>query len=107
MYFLWGYGTFRLTGSEIPLFLGAFFAAWNIYPRFCGVEVLLERLDKAPWVYQKEPFKRALAGAFVTSAQRGKADYWLTVLVHPASIDYAGVLDRDLCAENISVPGRS
>jgi len=84
MYFLWGYGTFRLTGSELPLFLGAFFAAWNIYPRFCGVEVLLERLDKAPQVYQKETFQRALAGAFVISPQRGRADYWLTMFVHPA-----------------------
>jgi phosphatidylglycerophosphate synthase len=84
MYFMWGYGTYRLTGSEVPLFLGAFFAAWNIYPRFCGVEVLLERLDKAPQVYQKESFHKALAGAFVTSFQRGRADYWLTMLVHPA-----------------------
>jgi phosphatidylglycerophosphate synthase len=84
MYFLWGYGTYRLTGSELPLFLGAFFAAWNIYPRFCGVEVLLERLDKAPQVYPKEAFKRALAGAFVTSPGRGRADYWLTMFVHPA-----------------------
>jgi len=84
MYFLWGYGTFRLTGSELPLFLGAFFAAWNIYPRFCGVEVMLERLDKAPQVYQKEAFGRALAGAFVTSSERGRADYWLTMFVHPA-----------------------
>lgn len=84
MYFFWGYGTFRLTGSHIPLFCGAFFAAWNIYPRFCGVETLLERLDKAPAVYEKSAFRRALAESFVVNQERGKADFMLTLFVHPA-----------------------
>lgn len=84
MYFFWGYGTFRLTGSHIPLFCGIFFAAWNIYPRFCGVETLLERLDKAPAVYNKPDFHTALKGSFVTEKNRGGVDYYLTILIHPA-----------------------
>ena len=83
MYFFWGYGTFRLTGSHIPLFCGTFFAAWNIFPRFCGVETLLERLDKAPAVYEKPAFHRALSNSFVVERDRGKADFYLTMFVHP------------------------
>ncbi len=84
MYFFWGYGAFRLTGSHIPLFLGAFFAAWNIYPRFCGVETLLERLDKTPEVYNKGSFHEAVEGAFSVTESRGRIDYMLTMFVHPA-----------------------
>ena len=83
MYFFWGYGAFRLTGNHIPLFCGIFFAAWNIYPRFCAVETLLERLDKAPEVYRKRAFIRALKGSFVTEKGRGEADFYLTIFVHP------------------------
>lgn len=84
MYFCWGYGAYRLTGADLALFCGFFFAAWNIYPRFCGVETLLERLDKAPKVLDRPEFHKAVAGSFVTGKTRGKADYWLTVIVHPA-----------------------
>jgi hypothetical protein len=84
MYFFWGYGTFLLTGSHPALLCGAFFAAWNIYPRFCGVETLLERLDKAVIIDDKEAFARALGSSFVTESRRGRADYLLTMFVHPA-----------------------
>jgi phosphatidylglycerophosphate synthase len=85
MYFFWGYGTFRLSGSQIPLFCGIFLAAWNIYPRFCLVEVLLERLDKAPGVIHNAGFHRALGAAFVTQKSRGRADFFLTMFVHPVA----------------------
>ncbi|MFH1861583.1 MAG: CDP-alcohol phosphatidyltransferase family protein [bacterium] len=84
MYFCWGYGTYLLTQQPVALFCGFFFAAWNIYPRFCGVETLLERLDKMPEVQQNPAFHTAVADSFVTVKQRGVADYWLTVFVHPA-----------------------
>ncbi len=84
MYFFWGYGTMHLTGSVLPLFCGAFFAAWNIYPRFCAVETLLERLDKAPFVYDNPAFQKATANSFSVKKERGRADYFLTMLVHPA-----------------------
>lgn len=84
MYFFWGYGTFRLTGSHLPLFAGTFMAAWSIYPRFCGVETLLERLDKAPDVYKKPEFHRAVGESFVVKKERGQADYFLTLFIHPA-----------------------
>jgi phosphatidylglycerophosphate synthase len=84
MYFFWGYGTYRLTGSQLPLFCGAFLAAWTIYPRFCGVETLLERLDKVPGVYHKPEFHRAVGESFVVKEERGRADFFLTILVHPA-----------------------
>jgi phosphatidylglycerophosphate synthase len=85
MYFFWGYGAFRLTGSQFPLFCGVFLAAWNIYPRFCLVETLLERLDKAPGVIHLAQFNRAVGAAFVTQKNRGKTDYLLTIFVHPAA----------------------
>lgn len=84
MYFFWGYGAYRLTGNVIPLFCGAFFAAWNVYPRFCGVETLLERLDKSPEITQKFAFHNALRKSFSISADRGRADFLLTIIVHPA-----------------------
>jgi len=84
MYFFWGIGGWRISGSMVPMYCGAFFAVWNIYPRFCAVETLLERLDKMPEVYRKAEFHQAIAASFVTAKNRGKADYWLTVLVHPA-----------------------
>ncbi len=84
MYFLWGYGTFRLTGSHLPLFAGMLLGGWSIYPRFCGVETLLERLDKAPRIYEKPAFHQAVARAFVTSRERGRADFLLTIFAHPA-----------------------
>ncbi|RJP78415.1 MAG: CDP-alcohol phosphatidyltransferase family protein [Candidatus Zixiibacteriota bacterium] len=84
MYFFWGWGAFRLTGSAVPLLCGAFLAAWTIYPRFCLVETLLERLDKAPGVLRRPEFRTALGAAFVTTQQRGRADFVLTLLVHPA-----------------------
>jgi hypothetical protein len=84
MYFLWGYGAFRLTHSHIPLLCGAFLSAWNIFPRFCGVETLLERIDKAPQILQNPLFPSALAQSFVTKRERGQADFFLTVLIHPA-----------------------
>jgi hypothetical protein len=85
MYFCWGYGAFRFTGSQFPLFCGVFLAAWNIYPRFCLVETLLERLDKAPGVIRLSQFNRAVGASFVTERTRGKTDYLLTILVHPAA----------------------
>jgi phosphatidylglycerophosphate synthase len=84
MYFCWGYGAFLLTGSHLALFCGAFFAAWNIYPRFCGVETMLERLDKAAIIDDKEAYAKALGSSFVTERRRGRADYLLTMFVHPA-----------------------
>lgn len=84
MYFFWGYGTFLLTGSHLPLFCGTFMAAWSIYPRFCGVETLLERLDKAPDVYAKAEFHRAVGESFVVKEERGRTDFFLTLFVHPA-----------------------
>ena len=84
MYFFWGYGTFRLTDNVLALFCGAFFAAWNIYPRFCGVETLLERLDKSPEVQNNPDFEHAVAHSFSIKKERGKADFLLTMLVHPA-----------------------
>jgi phosphatidylglycerophosphate synthase len=85
MYFFWGYGAFRLTGGQFPLFCGVFLAAWNIYPRFCLVETLLERLDKAPGVIHLPHFSRAVGASFVTQATRGKTDYTLTIFFHPAA----------------------
>ena len=84
MYFFWGYGTFRLTGSHIPLFCGMFLAGWNIYPRFCAVETLLERLDKAPEIYRNPAFHQAVRKSFVVQKDRGRADFFLTVLIHPS-----------------------
>jgi len=84
MYFFWGIGGWRISDSMLPLYCGAFFALWNIYPRFCAVETLLERLDKAPEILNNNGFQRAIAAAFVTEKNRGKTDYWLTVFVHPA-----------------------
>jgi hypothetical protein len=84
MYFCWGYGAYKLTGWEIPLFCGMILGGWNIYPRFCGVETLLERLDKAPEVQNHPKFPQALAKSFAVNYQRGKIDYWLTVFFHPA-----------------------
>ena len=84
MYFFWGFGTFRLTGSYIPLFCGAFFSAWNIYPRFCAVETLLERMDKAPAILENSRFHDSVKSAFVINQQRGKADFVLTMFIHPS-----------------------
>ena len=84
MYFFWGYGAFRLTGNPVALFCGAFFAAWNIYPRFCGVETLLERLDKAPEVHGNPQFHDAVANSFSIKKGRGEVDLLLTILIHPA-----------------------
>lgn len=84
MYFLWGFGTFRLTGSYVPLFCGAFFAIWNIYPRYCGLETMLERIDKLPAVYDKEEFHTAVKNSFSVGKNRGISDFYLTILVHPA-----------------------
>ena len=84
MYFFWGFGTFRLTGSYLPLFCGAFFAAWNIYPRFCAVETLLERMDKAPEILNNQKFHESVKKAFVVKKERGGADFMLTMFVHPS-----------------------
>ncbi|MCX6639067.1 MAG: CDP-alcohol phosphatidyltransferase family protein [bacterium] len=84
MYFFWGYGAYRLTGSQVPLFCGLFLAAWVIYPRFCLVETLLERLDKAPGVLFRPEFRSALNSAFVRSIKSSATDYVLTLFVHPA-----------------------
>jgi hypothetical protein len=84
MYFCWGYGTFHLTGSQIPLICGFALSAWNIIPRFCGVETLLERLDKAPEVYDNQEFHQALKKSFAIRPERGRVDYLLTLFVHPA-----------------------
>lgn len=84
MYFFWGYGAFRLTGNPLALFSGAFFATWNIYPRFCAVETLLERLDKAPTVQENPQFHAAVANSFSISKDRGEVDFFLTILIHPA-----------------------
>jgi len=84
MYFFWGLGTARLTGDLLPIYYGAFFAAWNIYPRFCAVETLLERLDKAPSIYDSGKFHRAVAHSFSINEERGKTDLVLTMFVHPA-----------------------
>ncbi|TKJ39939.1 hypothetical protein CEE37_09385 [candidate division LCP-89 bacterium B3_LCP] len=84
MYFFWGYGTYRLTGMQLPIFCGVFLAAWNIFPRFCCVETLLERLDKAPHVAEKPDFHKAVGESFVVKKERGGTDFVLTLLVHPA-----------------------
>jgi len=84
MYFLWGYGTFRLTGSHVPLFCGAFFSIWNIYPRYCGVETLLERIDKMPGIYAHDDFHSAVKKSFSITKNRGVSDFYLTILIHPA-----------------------
>ena len=83
MYFCWGLGGCIVSDSLIPLFCGTFFAAWNIYPRFCMVETLLERLDKAPEVYDVGEFGEAVNASFITEKKRGKADFFLTVFFHP------------------------
>lgn len=84
MYFFWGFGTFRLTGSYLPLFCGVFFAAWNIYPRFCAVETLLERMDKAPEILNNQKFHESVKKAFVVKKDRGGVDFVLTMFVHPS-----------------------
>ena len=111
MYFFWGYGGFRLSGSHIPLFCGVFLAAWNIYPRFCAVETLLERLDKVPAVYGKANFTQALKGAFVISEERGRIDYYLTVIIHPSInlVTLCFILEniiRDISLLNMVIPLR-